>query len=103
DFTAATPSVAQTQMVAASNADTGYTISVNGTTLTSGTNIIPALAVPDVSRPGVSQFGLNIVANTNPTVGANPSGAGTGVAASGYNQPNFYKFVSGDIVAGVPN
>jgi hypothetical protein len=95
-------SEAQTQMVAGTNADTGYTITVNGDTLTSGNNIIPAIATPDLSRPGTSQFGMNLVANQDPEVGANPLGQGVGRAATGYNTPNSFKFGDGDVVASTP-
>ncbi|MBC7581643.1 hypothetical protein H7097_02110 [Aeromicrobium sp.] len=99
NFSPAIASVAQTQMVAGSNADTGYFISVNGSTLTSGNNVIPELAAPDVSRPGVSQFGINLVANSDPQVGQAPAGAGTGSAVGGYKIANQYKYTDGDTVA----
>jgi hypothetical protein len=98
-FTPATASVAQTQMVAGTNADTGYFISVDGSTLTSGTNVITNLSSPDVSRPGVSQFGMNLVANSDPQVGIAPSGLGSGAPVAGYNTSNLYKFNDGDTVA----
>lgn len=102
DFSPFVASVAQTQMVAGSNADTGYNIVVSGTTLTSGNNTIPALAALDTSRPGVSQFGMNLVANIDPPVGQNPSGNGSGQPTNGYAQQNLYKFVPGDTVVTVP-
>ena len=102
EFSTAVASVAQTQMVAESNADTGYFIVTSGNTLTSGVNTIPALNVGDVSRPGVSQFGLNLVANSDPQVGQNPFGSGVGAPAAGYGTPNIYKFVPGDTVVSVP-
>ncbi len=92
-----------TQMLTATNAGNGYTLTVNGTTMVSGTNIIGALAASDVSRPGVSQFGLNLVANTTPNVGTNPQGTGTATPAPGYDVANFYKFNSGDVVATLSN
>lgn len=98
-FSPASTSIAQTQMVASTNADNGYTILVSGTTLTSGNNIIQNLATPDLSRPGVSQFGINLVANSDPQVGQAPFGIGTGQPANGYKTANAYKFVNGDIVA----
>lgn len=101
-FTPATASVAQTQMVAGTNADTGYFIVVSGNTLTSGTNIIPGLAVSDVSRPGTSQFGMNLVANSDPQVGQAPAGLGSGQPTNGYKVNNAYKFVNGDTVAVAP-
>jgi len=45
---------------ASTNAATGYTVSVQGTTLTSGANTIDALASNLPSSPGTEQFGLRI-------------------------------------------
>jgi hypothetical protein len=86
------------QMLVATNAVDGYDVSVQGTTLTSGNNIINALASNDVSRPGVSQFGFNLRANSTPAVGNNPTGPGVAGPQSNYNQPNSYRFVSGDTI-----
>lgn len=94
---------ATTQMLTATNAGNGFDITVNGTTMMSGTNAINGIASADVSRPGTSQFGLNLVANNTPSVGANPQGGGNAAPASGYNVPNFYKFVPGDVVVSDSN
>jgi hypothetical protein len=101
DFNSLTASTAETQMVAGTNADFGYGITVNGTTLTSGVNTIPPVSIPDVSRPGTSQFGMNLRANTDPVVGENPSGGGSGAPTAGYGTVDQYKFNPGDIVASV--
>ena len=92
----------QTQMLTATNAASGFNIRVSGPTMTSGNNIINALATRDVSRPGSSQFGLNLVANQTPSVGLAPQGPGAAAPVAGYDQANFYKFVSGDVVASAP-
>lgn len=89
----------QTKLLVATNADYGYSLTVLGTTLTSGVNIIPAMTTPDVSRPGTSQFGINLRANTTPTSGSEPSGMGRGTPAADYNIPNKFKFASGDLLA----
>ncbi|MDE2031348.1 MAG: hypothetical protein KGI58_03785 [Patescibacteria group bacterium] len=49
-------------MTAATNATSGYAITVQGTTLTSGANTIPALATNTASAPGTSQFGIRLTA-----------------------------------------
>lgn len=100
DFGELSPTVTRqttTQLLAATNAKSGYDIQVDGTTLTSGNDVIPALT-SDVSRRGVSQFGLNLQANTTPAVGAAPSGSGTVMPS--YDQANFFRFNSGDQLAG---
>jgi len=99
NFSAATTSTAQTQLLVATNAGNGYDISYQGTTLTSGNNIIPALTTADVSRPGVSQFGINLAGNQDPAVGQEPAGPGSGGAINGYDQTNRYKFVPNDTLA----
>jgi hypothetical protein len=87
------------QMMTTTNAGGGYSIRVVGTSMTSGNNVINALDTPDTSRIGTSQFGLNLRNNSAPFVGAEPDGLGVGVAVAGYNNPDHYKFTSGDIVA----
>jgi hypothetical protein len=88
-------------MAASTNAGTGYTISVNGTTLTSGSNTIAALSSQTASAVGTPQFGMNLVSNTTPTVGTAVSGAGTATPTSNYNTANSYRFVTADQVASV--
>jgi hypothetical protein len=88
----------QSQMVVATNAENGYVISLSGTTLTSGNNVIAAM-LGDISRPGRAQFGLNLRANSQPAVGSDPAGPGIGQPTSTYNQPNFFSFISNDVLA----
>ena len=65
-------------MTASTNGTTGYTITVQGATLTSGVNTITPLAANTASAPGTEQFGIRI----NPTGG---SGTVTApYAAAGY-------------------
>ena len=90
------------QMVIATNAQNGYSISVNGGTLTSGNNTIPPLTSGATSQTGVSQFGINLRANSNPSVGEDPSGPGIGAPTANYNQPNIYTYNNGDMVATAP-
>lgn len=105
---------AVSKMAASTNAGQGYIITVNGATLTSGSNTIAGLATPTASNIGVPQFGLNLRANT---VAAAPGFPGTGATASAdldsvsdgvnlngrptadYDDVDTFKFVSGEIVA----
>jgi len=91
-----------TQMSASTNDVSGYDIYVSGQTLTSGNNVISVLPTQTASSPGTAQFGINLRANTNPSVGANPSGVGTGVPNPSYNAQNLFRFNSGDIIAASP-
>ena len=71
------PTVAEAEafnMTASTNGATGYTITVQGATLTSGANTIAALASNTASAPGTEQFGIRI----------NHTGVGTGTVSSPY-------------------
>lgn len=61
-------------------------------------------SVPTASKPGIEQFGMNIVKNTIPTIGADPvqepADAGVfGEAEPGYAAANMFKYASGDVFA----
>lgn len=90
------------QLLAYTNAQDGYFVTVDGPTLTSGSNIIQPLANNDVSRPGVAQFGMNLHSNSSPSVGNDPIGPGTAFAVTNYNQANFFRFNSGDTIISNP-
>jgi hypothetical protein len=90
------------QMLAATNGEDGYDVVVYGTTMTSGNNIINAIAADDVSRPGTGQFGFNLRANTTPPDGEDPFGPGLGEPTAAYDRPNFYQFNSGDVIISQP-
>jgi hypothetical protein len=64
-FSPTDTAIAESQMAASTNAGSGYAITVNGPTLTSGSNTITALGTPTASLKGVSQFGMNLMANTS--------------------------------------
>ncbi|HET7827693.1 MAG TPA: hypothetical protein VFK97_02395, partial [Candidatus Saccharimonadales bacterium] len=83
----------------ATNAGNGYSIYMQGTTLTSGNDVIDALSSPSIATAGTNQFGLNLRSNLLPAVGQDPAGPGTGLPTTDYNQPDRYKFVSGDVIA----
>ncbi len=82
----------------------GYVVQISGTPPTNSYGFqIHSLSTNSAPTVGTDQFGINLVANTNPiSFGANPSlgqfGAG-GAAATNYNTANSYRFVSGDVIA----
>jgi hypothetical protein len=100
---------ASSQMAASTNANSGYSITYSGATLTSGSNTVAPMGAPGTPVRGTSQFGLNLVANTTavstPAVGANvnPSPNGTnfkGQPFSPYDTQNVFRFTtSGAAVA----
>lgn len=97
-FSSAATSDGQSQLVAATNAGSGYAIYANGTTMTSGNNILPAMQ-NEASKVGASQFGINLRANTVPKIGQDIEGPGTGTVTTNYNQPNKFRFNAGETVA----
>lgn len=102
-FSTASTASATSRMRANTNGSGGYAITVKGTTMTSGTNSIPALSTQTESRPGTSQFGMNLRNNTTPNVGADPAGPGIGSYTPNYGTQNRFRFASGDAVAQAPN
>jgi hypothetical protein len=83
------------------NAGTGYSVTVSGSTLTSGANTISAIGgTAAASSAGTEQFGINLVANTSPSVGAAPSGsAPIGSAAGQYAIADSFAYATGNTVA----
>lgn len=62
------------------------------------------LTTPSSSVPGTEQFGINLVHNTSPSVGADPvqvpsSAFSFGQAEPGYDTVNKFKYVPGDTIA----
>jgi hypothetical protein len=111
-FSPTDTATATSQMAASTNAISGYTITVNGTTLMNGSYTIPGMTSAATRTKGVSQFGMNLKANTTATstvavgaeVDATPDGTNLrGQAQSGYNTVDQFKFVSGDTVAASNN
>jgi hypothetical protein len=109
-FSPADTATVTSQMSASTNADTGYNITVNGPTLTSGSNTVTAMGTATTGVRGTSQFGMNLMANTSavassfPGTSADvaPAANGTnykGQALAGYSTADTFKYVSGDSVA----
>lgn len=83
----------------------GYVVTNASDPPTNSTYFMKAITIPAASAVGTEQFGINLVANTQPTTfGANPtqgpdSTFGFGQVAADYSSPNFYKYLKGDVVA----
>lgn len=111
-FSSTDTATARSQMAASTNAGSGYVITVNGPTLTSGANTIAGMGSTTAGVHGVSQFGLNLKANTTATstvaVGLEVATASNGTnfrgqAITGYNTIDQFKFTTGDPVANSAN
>jgi hypothetical protein len=83
----------------------GYIVQIFGSPPTNDTHAISAMASSALSSPGTEQFGINLVANTDPTsFGANPDNGqfGFGTADANYATPNYYRYVNGETIASAP-
>jgi hypothetical protein len=114
-FSPTDTAIAESQMASSTNAGSGYAITINGPTLTSGSNTIAALALPTASVKGTAQFGVNLRANTvaaassfpgtiSPFISADIAAASNptnlrGEPLTGYNTADTFTFVSGNTVA----
>ena len=95
---------AQSEMAVGTNATGGFAITVNGTPLAAGTNVIDAPTVPTATTPGKNQFGINLVENDELGLGKNPEGDwANAIANTNYSVPNKFMYVPGDVVAYSPN
>jgi hypothetical protein len=84
----------------------GYVVRLGGQGLSenSGGHTLNSLSSPTASTPGTEQFGVNLVANTSPSVGADPvqipdSSFSFGTAETGYDTADQFKHVEDDIIA----
>lgn len=116
DFSPTATAYATSQMAASTNAGTGYQITANGATLTSGLNTITAIGASSAnSIQGTGQFGLNVVLNDGSPVvpysnapviapSANPAPVANGTnlrgqAVAPYNSDDEFAYHSTDSVA----
>lgn len=113
-FSSTDTASAISKMAASTNAGYGYVITVNGPTLTSGSNTIAGIPASAASAKGNAQFGLNLVANTAsaapgfpgtaPTASADIDLVSNALTLNGRPMPDYaladtFKFVTGDTVA----
>lgn len=104
DLSASNTLVATSQMAVSTNASQGFSITVNGPPMQSGSSVISANKTPMSSLPGTSQFGINLRANSQPNIGNDPDGSwGNAQPAADYNMQDKYTYRDGDMVAGAPN
>lgn len=86
----------------------GYNVTLIGSPPKMGDYEITPLATETASQVGEEQFGINLVANTDPTVfGSFPIQTpdetfAYGDATANYKTPNMYRFVEGETIAAAP-
>ena len=95
---------AQSQLAVGTNATQGFVVTANGSPPAAGTHVIDGASAPSLSTQGANQFGINLVENSDPNIGRDPEGTFTNATpTSDYDQPNLYKYVSGDVIASSTN
>lgn len=82
----------------------GYVIQIAGDPPGYGSHQLASLGEPTASRAGIEQFGLNLVANKTPAIGADPvqvpnNRTSFGKVAANYDAPDMFMYRDGDIVA----
>ncbi|MFZ2544429.1 MAG: hypothetical protein WAW80_00400, partial [Candidatus Saccharimonadales bacterium] len=82
----------------------GYYLQIVGDPPKYGGHTLNTLSLATASSAGTEQFGINAVANSSPSVGANlvqvpDSNTSFGVVNSGYDTANQFKYNSGDTIA----
>jgi len=107
-FSSSATSTATSKMIASTNGLSGYTVTVNGSTLTctacAGTPTIAAMGTQSANGSGAAssigsaQFGMNLRANATPSVGTDKSG-GSGAYGTNYGTADSFRFYTGDSVA----
>ncbi|MFA5003721.1 MAG: hypothetical protein WC498_00365 [Candidatus Saccharimonadales bacterium] len=104
-LTPGTTATANTSFSVKSYLSSGYIVQTVGNAPTYGGHQLSPLTTATASNPAAEQFGLNLVANTSPVAfGTNPvqipdSTFSFGLAATGYNTANFYRYNNGDTIA----
>lgn len=105
NFSATTPTVTTSTFTVLNYTSHGYVVQMFGTPPSNGSTTIDAMSTAGPSQVGVSQFGVNLVANTSPTsIGSNLNNGqfGFGQVAPNYATPNQFRYVSGDTIALAP-
>ena len=82
-----------------------YVVQTASSSLTSESNeVIDPLTPQAIPTQGQEEFGINLVENTTPLIGLNPSpdpdtNFANGIAATGYDTADQFQYVQGDIIA----
>lgn len=110
EFSTTSTATASAQFQVEDYTSYGYVVQIVGNPISNGTHTIPAMSNgsggPTTSSQGNEQFGINLVANTTPSVGTAPNygqfGATGALPEPNYNTPNSFYYSSGDTIASSP-
>ncbi len=109
-FSPTTTATATAQFSVIDYTSYGYAVQIVGNTPSNGSHTIPAMnngsGGPTSPTLGIEQFGINLVKNTAPNVGADPGygqfGATTAKPEPNYDTANNFLYSAGDSVASSP-
>lgn len=109
-FSPTSTSTATAQFSVVDYTSWGYVVQIVGDTPHNGSYYLPAMnngsGGPTTSTPGKEQFGLNLVQNTNPAVGAGPNygqfGATSATPEPNYDTANNFYYSNGDTIVQSP-
>lgn len=81
----------------------GYVLQINGEPPHNSGYALQTPSTPTNSTAGTEQFGINVVQNTTPAIGADPvqvpdAETSFGEVKPNYNQPNKFMYQNGDVV-----
>lgn len=82
----------------------GYVVQIVGDTPATGAHNLAAMSSNGPASPGTEQFGINLVDNASPDIGANPvqvpdSSFSFGQAAGNYDTADSFRYVNGETIA----
>lgn len=82
----------------------GYTLQLSGHSPKYQSHQLKTLTLPTASSPGVEQFGINVVSNSSPSIGADPVQVPSDLMSFGYptedyGVKNLFKYINGDEIA----
>jgi len=105
DFSATVGATATASFSVLNYTSWGYVVQIFGSPPSYGSHVITPLATTSSPQTGVEQFGINLVANTQPkSFGLNPDNGqfGFGTVDANYNTTNMFRYVSGETIASAP-
>lgn len=100
-FSPSGPATATATFTISNYTSYGYVVQIVGSPPSNGSHVIDALEEGGTSQFGIEQFGINLVENTSPVFGSDPVHGlfASGEAATNYNTPDEFRFVSGETIA----
>lgn len=100
-FSPSGPATATATFTISNYTSYGYVVQIVGNPPSNGSHVIDALATGGTSQFGIEQFGINLVENTSPVFGSDPVHGlfASGEAATNYNTPDEFRYVSGETIA----